>query len=107
MCPTLICQERIMFEKHHVVVEALESRRMLSAAAAASVSTRGVCHVAGTAGADDITINLRGSRLLVTVNGQTTALDARKVHRVVADGGDGNDSIAAFDVHARHAVKLS
>jgi Ca2+-binding RTX toxin-like protein len=85
------------------LLETLESRRLLSA----SLSSRGVLHIDGSAQADHISINLRGAKVLVTVNGETTVFDARKVHRVVASGGDGSDAIECADRKANHAIRLN
>src|SRR5690349_14249720 len=84
-------------------VESLESRRLLSA----SLSPRGVCYVDGTSKGDVITVNVRGSKVLVTVNGDTTAFAAGKVRRVVASGGGGGDNIDVSDGKAARAVPMN
>src|SRR4051812_26474266 len=84
-------------------VEPLEPRKLLSA----SLSPRGVCYVDGTAAGDHITVNVKGSKVIVTVNGDATVLSAKKVRRVVASGVGGNDSIECADGHAARAVALN
>src|SRR5436305_9968636 len=69
-------------------IEALEERRLLSAAIVG-----GVLKVTGSAGNDVISLKKTTAGIVLTVNGKQQTFSARAVHTIRVDGGRGNDSI--------------
>lgn len=72
----------------HSAVEALESRRLLSAAVNGSV-----LEVTGTGGADTITLTSDGATVIVNDNGVQTSFAIATFTTVTLLGGDGNDIV--------------
>src|SRR5687767_14161177 len=76
------------------VVEAMEARRMLSATV-----VDGLLVVAGTNGDDVISfsLNATGTKIKVSVNGESDAFRLADVLRISASGKDGHDKIRMSD----------
>jgi Ca2+-binding RTX toxin-like protein len=71
-------------------LDALEPRRLLASNLAAGVLT-----VDGTAGDDDVRLNLSAGQIVVTLNGaQDGAFDASAVGAIRVFGADGNDAVS-------------
>ena len=67
----------------------------------------GTLHIGGTSGDDQITIFLRATNpkmLEVNVNGMISAFRTKDVNSIIADGGDGNDTIKFDETFGKIAI---
>lgn len=71
-------------------VEALECRDLMSAGVTGTIGN-GVLKLHGTSGNDSIVLRQSGNQ--VTIDGFSTALDARQIQRIEINAGAGNDTV--------------